>query len=80
MHGGVCAGDAAGLLHVVSDAVDLGAPPRVVAERFGAGGHDGVRLLVGHAGVQRIDLSKVVGALVDEIGYAPEDFGALVSG
>ena len=80
MHGGVRAGDAPGLLHVVGDAVDLGAPARVVAERFGAGGHDGVRLLVGHAGVQRVDLGEFISMLVDEIGYAPQDFGAFVSG
>ena len=80
MHVGVCAHDAAGLLDVVGDAVELGAPAGVVAEHLGAGAGDHVRLHVGHAGVERVDLGELYGMLVDEVGHPPQDLGSLVAG
>lgn len=75
MHVRVDAGDAAGLLHIMGDPVELGAPPRVVAEDLGAGPHDRAGLHQRHAGVPRVDLGQFVGVLVDQVGDAAEYLG-----
>ncbi len=80
VHVGEDAGDATGLLHVVGNAVELGAPTAVVTEDLRTGAHDCAGLHQRHTRILRIDFGERVGVFIDQIGNAPENLGPLRPG
>ena len=72
------AGEPAGV-HVVSDAVDLGAPTGVVAEPFRTDANGERGLVLWDSGVGRFEVGQQLGVLVDQIRDAPEDLGLLAA-